>query len=121
MKSQAVGLAHELHVAYVSALSPRGGPVLRVPEGRIPEGEEFTPDGNMTEGLQRTIGLAMWAIFVTAFFVALWRTAAIYRAHKDGGQASFVGLGLALLTVIASGSVIYIFNWTVAGGGGNDQ
>lgn len=119
MKSAVVGFAHELHVSYVSARSPRGGLAL-LPEGRIPDGERFEPDAAMTEGLSRGIGLAMWVILIVAFFVALWRTGAIYRAHKDGGQASFVGLGLALLTVIASGSVIYIFNWTVTGDGTGD-
>jgi hypothetical protein len=81
---------------------------------KMPPPKPFNPAGTgLDEGLARVAGLVMYGILAVSFLVALVCTGMIWKAHKDGGQASFVGLGMAMLTVIVSGSLVTVFNWVV--------
>ncbi|MYS87368.1 hypothetical protein [Embleya scabrispora] len=77
----------------------------------MPKPKTFTPDSSLTDGIAKVAGVVSYGILAFSFLVALVCTGMIWKAHKDGGQASFVGLGMAMLTVIVSGSLATIFNW----------
>lgn len=76
----------------------------------MPNPKTFTPNKDLTDGIANIAGVVSYGILVFSFLVALVCTGMIWKAHKDGGQASFVGLGMAMLTVIVSGSLATIFN-----------
>ncbi|MFE3205313.1 hypothetical protein [Embleya sp. NPDC059237] len=78
----------------------------------MPQPKTFSPAGTgLDTGFAKVAGLAIYGILIMSFLTAILCTANILKAHKDGGQASFVGLGMSMLTVIVSGSIVTIFNW----------
>ncbi|MGW9210856.1 hypothetical protein ACWGR4_28185 [Embleya sp. NPDC055664] len=106
VKSTLLNSVHDLHV-WVMDKTPPPDP----PGKNMPTPKNYSPPGKLTDGIAKVAGLVSYGILAFSFLVALVCTGMIWKAHKDGGQASFVGLGMAMLTVIVSGSLATIFNY----------
>ncbi|OPC77543.1 hypothetical protein B4N89_44455 [Embleya scabrispora] len=108
VKSTLLNSFHGLHTWVTDDKTP---PPTQPPGKNMPNPKNYSPPADLTNGIAKVAGMVSYGILAFSFLVALVCTGMIWKAHKDGGQASFVGLGMAMLTVIVSGSLATIFNY----------